>query len=180
MSQKDIKEILKRIKLLILDVDGVLTDGGIILDNEGNEFKAFNVRDGHGIKMLQKAGISVAIITGRYSKVVERRAQELGITHIYQRCHNKLVAYNDILERLGIHDSEVAYIGDDVVDIPILKRVGLPVCVRDGHEGAKSYSLYITKKPAGKGAVREVCEMIINARFGHDTSKLMEIWGATD
>lgn len=175
-----IEELAKRIKLLILDVDGVLTDGRIILDNEGNEFKAFNVRDGHGIKMLQKAGIPVAIITGRYSRVVERRAKELGIDHIYQRCHNKLVAYNDLIEKLGLRDEEVAYIGDDVVDIPILKRVGLPICVRDGHEGAKGFSLYITEKEAGKGAVREVCDLIINARFGHDIEKLMEIWGATD
>ncbi|MCX7794478.1 MAG: HAD hydrolase family protein, partial [Thermodesulfovibrionales bacterium] len=150
------------------------------LDNEGNEFKAFNVRDGHGIKMLHNAGIHIAIITGRYSKVVERRAVELGINHVYQRCHNKLVAYNDLIEKLGIRDEEVAYIGDDVVDIPILKRVGLPVAVRDSHEGAKSYSLYITEKEAGKGAVREVCDLIINAKYGYDINKLMEIWGATD
>lgn len=177
---RDIKEILKNIKLLILDVDGVLTDGRIILDNEGNEFKAFNVRDGHGIKMLQKAGIDIAIITGRYSKVVERRAKELGISHIYQKCHNKLVAYRELIEKLGIKDSEVAYIGDDVVDIPILKRVGFPVSVKDAHEGAKGFSLYITEKEAGKGAVREVCDLIIHAKYGHDNNKLMEIWGAID
>lgn len=180
MVTEKLKEIFKKIRLLILDVDGVLTDGRIILDNEGNEFKAFNVRDGHGIKMLQKAGIQVAIITGRYSKVVERRAGELGINHVYQRCHNKLVAYNDLLEKLGIDDTEVAYIGDDVVDIPILKRVGLPVAVKDAHEGAKSYSLYITEKEAGKGAVRELCDLIIMAKFGDDSNRLMEIWGATD
>jgi len=180
VMQEDLKERLKNIKLLILDVDGVLTDGRIILDNEGNEFKAFNVRDGHGIKMLQKIGVHVAIITGRYSKVVERRALELGISHLYQRCHNKLVAYQDLLEKLGIKEKEIAYVGDDVVDIPILKRVGLPVAVRDAHEGAKSYSLYITEKEAGKGAVREVCDLIIHARFGDDTNKLMEVWGATD
>lgn len=180
MNDRAIKNLLRNVKLLILDVDGVLTDGRIILDNEGNEFKAFNVRDGHGIKMLQRAGIHVAIITGRYSKVVERRAVELGITHVYQRCHNKLVAYNDILEKLGITDQEVVYIGDDVVDIPILKRAGVPVTVRDAHEGAKSFSIYITDKEAGKGAVREVCDLIINAKFGDDINKIMEIWGATD
>ncbi len=177
---EDLKDRLKGIKLLILDVDGVLTDGRIILDNEGNEFKAFNVRDGHGIKMLQKIGVHVAIITGRYSKVVERRAHELGISHIYQRCHDKLVAYQDLIKKLSINDSEIAYVGDDVVDIPILKKVGFPVAVKNAHEGAKSYSIYITENEAGKGAVREVCDLIINARFGDDTNKLMEIWGATD
>jgi 3-deoxy-D-manno-octulosonate 8-phosphate phosphatase (KDO 8-P phosphatase) len=180
MVSNNIKEKAKNIKLLILDVDGVLTDGSIILDNEGNEFKAFNVRDGHGIKMLQKAGIPVAIITGRYSKVVERRAQELGVIHLYQRCHNKLVAYQDLLEKLNLKDQDVAYVGDDVVDIPILKRVGFPVAVKDAHEGAKGYSLYITTKEAGKGAVREICDLIIEAKFGDNTEKLMEIWGAED
>jgi len=118
ISEKEPSEVAKKIKLLILDVDGVLTDGSIILDNEGNEFKSFHVRDGHGIRMLIRAGIKVAIITGRYSKVVERRADELGITEVIQKCYDKKVAYNHLLEKYSVNDIEAAYIGDDIVDIP--------------------------------------------------------------
>lgn len=162
-TKKEIAEIAKNIKLLILDVDGVLTDGSIILDNEGNEFKSFHVRDGHGIKMLEKAGIKVAIITGRHSKVVERRAHELGITEIYQRCHIKSVAYKHLIEKMGMSDSEVAYIGDDIVDIPILKRVALSVAVADATEETKAEALLITINNGGRGAVREICELILKA-----------------
>jgi 3-deoxy-D-manno-octulosonate 8-phosphate phosphatase (KDO 8-P phosphatase) len=159
-----LKEIAKGIKLLILDVDGVLTDGSIILDNEGNEFKSFHVRDGHGIKMLEKVGIKVAIITGRHSKVVERRAHELGITEVYQRCHIKSVAYEHLLEKMGLKDNEVAYIGDDIVDIPIFKRVGLSVAVADATDETKKEALLITKNKGGRGAVREVCEFILKSK----------------
>lgn len=161
--KKQIAAIAKNIKLLILDVDGVLTDGGITLDNEGNEFKAFHVRDGHGIKMLEKTGIKVAIITGRHSKVVERRAHELGITEVYQRCHIKSVAYEHLIEKTGIADKEVAYIGDDIVDIPILRRVGLSVAVADATEETKAEAALITINNGGRGAVREVCELILKA-----------------
>ncbi|BCB95218.1 hypothetical protein JZK55_01400 [Dissulfurispira thermophila] len=162
-TEDRIKKIAKNIKLLILDVDGVLTDGSIILDNEGNEFKAFHVRDGHGIKMLEKAGIKVAIITGRHSKVVERRAHELGITEVYQRCHIKSVAYEHLLEKIGISDNEVAYIGDDVVDIPIFKRVALPVATADAVEEAKSEAMIVTENRGGRGAVREICDLILKS-----------------
>lgn len=164
MNIERLHEIANTIRLLILDVDGVLTDGSIILDNEGNELKAFNVRDGHGIKMLSRVGVIVAIITGRYSKVVERRAQELGITEIYQRCHIKTVAYEHLLQKLNISDSVVAYIGDDVVDLSIMKRVALPVAVADAEPETKACALYITNKPGGRGAVREVCDLIIKAK----------------
>lgn len=158
-----IKKIAQNIKLLILDVDGVLTDGRIILDNEGNEFKAFNVRDGHGIKMLEKAGIKVAIITGRHSKVVERRAHELGITEVYQRCHIKSVAYEHLIEKMGISGKEVAYVGDDIVDIPIFKRVALSVAVADATEETKAEAMLVTKNRGGMGAVREVCDLILKS-----------------
>jgi 3-deoxy-D-manno-octulosonate 8-phosphate phosphatase (KDO 8-P phosphatase) len=162
-TKKQIEAIAAKIKILILDVDGVLTDGSIILDNNGNEIKSFHVRDGHGIKMLQKTGIQTAIITGRYSKVVEKRAHELGITEVYQRCHIKTVAYEDLIERLGIKDSEVAYVGDDIVDIPIFKRVGLAIAVADAVTEAKKAALLTTKNRGGKGAVREVCELILKS-----------------
>jgi 3-deoxy-D-manno-octulosonate 8-phosphate phosphatase (KDO 8-P phosphatase) len=161
---KELLDILRNIKLLILDVDGVLTDGSIILDNEGNELKAFNVRDGHGIKMLHRAGIDVAIITGRYSKVVERRAQELGIAEVFQRCHNKVVANRQLMERFGLSDHEVAYIGDDVVDLPLLKRVGLPVVVADATEDVKAAAAMITTQPGGRGAVREITDLLLKAK----------------
>lgn len=157
-------EIVKRIKLLILDVDGVLTDGSIILDDTGNELKVFYVRDGHGIKMLSRIGVKVAIITGRYSKVVERRAHELGITEIYQRCHIKSVAYEDLKEKLNVFDKEIAYIGDDIVDISIMKKVGLPIAVADSTEETKAAALLITANPGGRGAVREVCDLILKAK----------------
>ncbi len=163
-TKKQIVNIAKNIKLLILDVDGVMTDGRIILDNEGNEFKAFHVRDGHRIKMLLRAGLNVAIITGRYSKVVERRAHELGITEVYQRCHIKTVAYEHLLEKFGVRDEETAYIGDDIVDIPVFMRVGLPVAVSDSTEEAKAKAAMVTKNPGGKGAVREVTDFILKAR----------------
>lgn len=158
------KDIAKKIRLLVLDVDGVLTDGSIILDNEGNEFKAFHVRDGHGIKMLEKAGVKVAIITGRHSKVVERRAHELGITEVYQRCHIKTVAYEHLLEKMGLSNEEVAYIGDDIVDIPIFKRVGLSIAVADATEETKASAMIVTTNRGGRGAVREVCEFILKSK----------------
>lgn len=162
-TEREIQEIAKNIRLLILDVDGVLTDGSIILDNDGNELKAFHVRDGHGIKMLEKAGIRVAIITGRHSKVVERRAHELGITEVYQKCHIKSAAYEHLIEKMRINDKEVAYIGDDIVDIPIFRRVGLSVAVADATEETKAEAMLVTKNKGGRGAVREICDLILKS-----------------
>lgn len=157
-------QIAKNIKLLILDVDGVLTDGSIILDNKGNEFKSFHVRDGHGIKMLIRAGITVAMITGRYSKVVERRAHELGIKEVFQKCHDKRIAYRHLIEKYSLNPEEVAYVGDDIVDLPLLKISGFSASVADATEEAKNASMMITKNKGGKGAVREICEFILKAK----------------
>lgn len=163
-SQKRLLEIARNIKLLILDVDGVLTDGSIILDNKDNEFKVFHVRDGHGIKMILRAGIHVAIITGRYSKVVERRAKELGIPEVMQQCFDKRVVYRTFLEKYSLHDEEVAFIGDDVVDIPLLKMAGFSVAVADAPEEVKAVAMMITKNRGGRGAVREICEFLLKAK----------------
>ena len=163
-ESKKIKDIAKGIKLLILDVDGVLTDGSIILDNEGNEYKSFHVRDGHGIKMLIHAGLHVAIITGRHSRVVERRAHELGITEVFQKCANKKIAYNQLLQRHSLKDNEVAYVGDDIVDAPIMALAGLPVAVADATEDTKGYALLVTKSRGGRGAVREVTDFILRSK----------------
>jgi len=163
-SMVSAKKIAKGIKLLILDVDGVLTDGSIILDNEGNEYKAFHVRDGHGIRMLIHAGVQVAIITGRHSKVVERRAQELGITEVFQKCLKKKVAYAHLLNQYSLSEAEVAFVGDDIIDAPIMASVGLPVAVADAAEEAKNVALLVTKNPGGRGAVREVTDFILKAK----------------
>lgn len=163
-KEKKLFEIAKGIKLLIIDVDGVLTDGGITLDNEGNEFKTFHVRDGHGIKMLIRAGIIVAIITGRHSKVVERRARELGITEVYQKCYDKNVAFRHLIEKYSVDPKEVAYIGDDIVDISLLKGSGFSVAVADAADEAKAAAMMVTKNNGGRGAVREVCDFLLKAK----------------
>lgn len=156
------KQSLKQIKMLLLDVDGVLTDGRIIYDNNGVESKAFHVRDGHGLKLLQRAGVKVGIITGRESQVVAHRAAELGIDLVYQGVKDKLVPYEEILESHGLSDEQVAYVGDDLVDLPILSRVGLACTVADGVPELKPYVDYISTLAGGAGAVREICDMILH------------------
>jgi 3-deoxy-D-manno-octulosonate 8-phosphate phosphatase (KDO 8-P phosphatase) len=147
-----------------LDVDGVLTDGSIILDNQGNEYKAFHVRDGHGIRMLQHAGVRVAIITGRYSAVVERRARELDIRDVYQKCKDKRGAMEELADKYSISLSQVAYVGDDIVDAAVMRSAGLPISVADGMEELRNSSAMVTERRGGKGAVREVCDMILKAK----------------
>ncbi|NWF98043.1 MAG: HAD-IIIA family hydrolase [Nitrospirae bacterium] len=164
LTRKQIIDIAKNIKLLILDVDGVLTDGSIIIDNNGNEIKSFHVRDGHGIVMLLRKGIKVALITGRYSKIVEIRARELGIKDVFQRCREKESAYKMLANKYKLKNNEIACMGDDVVDIELLKMCGLPIAVADAHREAKMHSIMITKEKGGKGAVREVCDFILKAK----------------
>jgi len=154
----------EKIRLLALDVDGVLTDGRLYFDQAGNEMKTFFTRDGLGIKALQKFGIQVALITGRSSSIVARRAEELGISLVYQGCDDKLDAFNEVLEKTGCSEDEVCYAGDDWVDIPVLNRVGLAVTVADAHPLVKSRVHWITDSGGGQGAVREICDLILNAR----------------
>jgi len=149
------------IKLLLLDVDGVMTDGRITYDNDGGELKSFDVKDGHGLKLLQRAGIEIGIITGRQSEVVARRAAELGIELVYQGVKDKLVPFNEILENLSISPEEVAYVGDDVVDLPVMRRVGFAVTVADAVEDVKPFADLITTRDGGRGAVREVCDFLL-------------------
>jgi 3-deoxy-D-manno-octulosonate 8-phosphate phosphatase (KDO 8-P phosphatase) len=155
---------LKHIRLLLLDVDGVLTDGSIIFDANGIETKCFNVRDGHGIKMLQRHGIEVGIITGRTSAVVDIRAKELGINLVYQGALRKLESYNDIKEKTGLDDSQIAYMGDDIIDVPVLRRVGFAAVPLDGMSEVRAAAHYVSSCGGGRGAVREVCEMILKGR----------------
>jgi 3-deoxy-D-manno-octulosonate 8-phosphate phosphatase (KDO 8-P phosphatase) len=161
---KDINEKAARIRLLIFDVDGVLTDGSLFVGDDGQEYKAFNSRDGHGIKMLLKYGVEVAIITGRSSQVVEHRMANLGITHVYQGKLEKLPAYEELRTRLGVSPEETAYVGDDVVDLPVMRRVGLAIAVQDAHPLVCQHSHWQTPSAGGRGAARDVCEMLMEAK----------------
>lgn len=163
MISRDMEKA-RNVKLLILDVDGVLTDGRIVIDDRGVETKCFDVRDGHGIKMLKRANIDVAIITGRESDVVSHRARELGIDSVYQNIHNKLEVYEAILKEKGLKDGEVGFVGDDLVDLPLLRRVGFAAVVADGVEELKPYADYVSRNRGGRGAVREVIELILKAQ----------------
>ena len=162
MNQEIIDKASK-IKLLILDVDGVMTDGSIILDNEGNELKRFHVRDGHGIKMLAHAGIDTAIITGRKSKVVELRAKELGIREVYQKIYVKSEIYEKLLVKYKCKNENVAFMGDDVVDQELFKRAGLTAAPADAEESAKKWADIISSRNGGRGAVREFVDIILKA-----------------
>lgn len=157
----ELREKIKAVRLLVMDVDGVMTDGRIIMDDEGREVKHFNVRDGHGIKMLMRHGVEVVVLTGRKSSVVEHRARDLGIKEVYQAAFNKLEVCDDILRSKGVHYHQVAFIGDDIVDVPLLKRVGFSVAVADAIEYVKEVVDYVTVMRGGHGAVREVCELIL-------------------
>ncbi|MGD2137210.1 MAG: 3-deoxy-manno-octulosonate-8-phosphatase KdsC [Gammaproteobacteria bacterium] len=161
---KDLLDKASRIRLLIFDVDGVLTDGSLFVGDDGQEYKAFHSRDGHGIKMLQKYGVEVAVITGRTSRVVEHRMENLGITHVYQGRLEKLPAYRELVAALNVPEDSVAYVGDDVVDLPVMRRVGLAIAVQDAHPLVRRHSHWQTPSPGGRGAARDVCEMLMEAR----------------
>lgn len=162
------------IRLLLLDVDGVLTDGRLYFDSNGNEMKAFNTRDGLGIKALQRSGIEVAVITGRESEMVTQRMAELDIQHVYQGRENKLNAFNDLLEVTDLGTEQVCFAGDDWIDLPILVRVGLAVTVADADEYVKDHVHWITQRKGGEGAVREICNLILAAQ-GKDQTIVDEI-----
>jgi len=162
-------ERMKKIKLLLLDVDGVLTDGRIIFDSNGVESKFFNVKDGHGIKMVQRAGIEVGIISGRQSQVVTNRAAELGINRVYQGSLDKLTPYRETLAVTGLADEQVAFVGDDVIDIPILRRVGFAAAPADAVEEIFPYVHFQTRNRGGWGAVREVCDLLLKEQGAWNT-----------
>ena len=161
---KDILDKASRIRLLVFDVDGVLTDGSLFIGDAGEEYKAFHSRDGHGIKMLQGHGVEIAIITGRVSNVVEHRMESLGVTHVYQGKREKLPAFQELIAKLDIPEEQVAYVGDDVVDLPVMRRVGLAIAVQDAHPLVLKHSHWQTPTPGGRGAARDVCEMIMEAK----------------
>jgi 3-deoxy-D-manno-octulosonate 8-phosphate phosphatase (KDO 8-P phosphatase) len=156
-------EKLKKIRLLLLDVDGVMTDGRIVYDANGVETKFFNVKDGHGIKMLQRGGIEVGIISGRQSQVVDNRAAELGITIVYQKALDKLTPYQEILAAKGLKDEHVAFMGDDIIDIPVMRRVGFAAAPADAMEYVLEHAHFVSRNRGGWGAVRELCDLILKS-----------------
>ncbi|WP_194439454.1 3-deoxy-manno-octulosonate-8-phosphatase KdsC [Vibrio fluminensis] len=171
----DILEIAKDIKLLICDVDGVFSDGLIYMGNNGEELKTFHTRDGYGVKSLMNAGIEIAIITGRRSQIVENRMKALGISLIYQGQDDKVKAYEDICQKLNISPEHTGYIGDDLIDWPVMEKVALKVCVADGHPLLVQRANYVTNIRGGHGAVREVCDLILQARNELDAHKGLSI-----
>ena len=161
---QDIRSKAKAIRLIIFDVDGVLTDGSLFIGDDGQEYKAFNSKDGHGMVMLQETGVHIGIITGRTSEVVRIRMASLGIQHVYQGKREKLPAYEELKRALGLTDAQIAYVGDDVVDVPVMSRVGLAIAVQDAHELTKQHSHWTTPSGGGRGAAREACELIMDAQ----------------
>lgn len=166
---QEIIEKAKKLKLLILDVDGVLTDGKLFFDDNGKEYKSFHARDGHGIKLLQQTGVEVAVISGRKSLSVSLRMKSLGINHVYQGHENKLAAFAEILEIIQITPEQAAHVGDDLLDLPIMTRVGLAIAVQDANFAVKSHAHWCTQSCGGQGAVREVCDFIMQAQGSFDS-----------
>jgi 3-deoxy-D-manno-octulosonate 8-phosphate phosphatase (KDO 8-P phosphatase) len=167
-AEKDFYLKASQVRLIIFDVDGVLTDGGIYFSDEGLELKRFNSLDGHGIKMIQDFGIEPAVISARSTKSVEYRMANLGVKHFYQGQDNKLIAYNELVEKLCLESNQVAYMGDDVIDLPVMLKVGLPIAVANAHDLVKENSILVTKKSGGSGAVREVCDMLLKSQNNYE------------
>jgi 3-deoxy-D-manno-octulosonate 8-phosphate phosphatase (KDO 8-P phosphatase) len=159
-----ISDSARQVRLLIIDVDGVLTDGGLLFDNRGEEYKRFNSLDGHGIRMLLEAGIEVAVITGRQSAIVDHRMRDLGVTRVYQGSRDKRRAFESLLADTGIETSQVAYIGDDLPDLPIMRQTGLSIAVQNAHGFVKQHSDWVTSASGGYGAVREVTDFILHSQ----------------
>ncbi|MDQ7091212.1 MAG: 3-deoxy-manno-octulosonate-8-phosphatase KdsC [Methylococcales bacterium] len=160
---------VKNLKLLILDVDGVLTDGRLFFDSQGNEYKSFHARDGHGLKMLQQTGVEIAVISGRKSASVALRMKNLGIKHVYQGHEHKVAAFEEILSHLTITPEQTAHVGDDLLDLPLMKRAGLSIAVQDANFAVKNYADCITEINGGLGAVREVCDFIMQTQESFDS-----------
>ena len=164
----DILARAKRVRLAIFDVDGVLTDGRLYLSDSGEEMKAFDTQDGHGMKMLQACGVEIAIITGRTSRCVEMRAKNLGISLLFQGASDKLLVYRDLMASLGLDPAETAYMGDDLIDLPVLRRCGFALAVPDAPDIVRQHAHYVTRKRGGRGAVREACEFLMRMQDKFD------------
>lgn len=161
---KNLTQLAKNIELIIFDIDGVLTTGALFFDNNGDEYKAFNSKDGHGIRMLLECGLQAAVITGRQSELVKHRMNDLGLNIIYQGYRDKRPAFKKLLEETGLTPDKIAYVGDDVVDLPVMTQVGLAVAVGDAHDFVKQHADFVTNTPGGLGAGREIIEIILDAQ----------------
>lgn len=160
----ELAERARRLRLAIFDVDGVMTDGTLYIGAEGEAFKAFNILDGHGLKMLREAGIATAIISGRSSPAVERRARELSIGHVVQGCDDKVAAFEKLCGEAGVEASGCSFMGDDLPDLAVMRRCGLAVAVANAVEAVRASAHYVTRAHGGRGAVREFCDLVIAAR----------------
>ncbi|MEQ1767010.1 MAG: HAD family hydrolase [Methylotenera sp.] len=164
----ELNERFKNIKLLVLDVDGVMTNGGLTIGDDGQEYKTFHSHDGLGMKLLKATGVELAIITGRTSNVVKKRAETTGVAHFYQGAEDKLVAFNDLVHKSNLQAYQCAFMGDDVVDLPPMLKCGLALAVPDSPALVLQHAHYVTKKAGGFGAVREICELIMQAQGTFD------------
>lgn len=163
----NLREKVINIKFLLLDVDGVLTDGKIIIDSFGNELKSFHIKDGHGIFLIKSAGMEVGIISGRYSRTVEHRAKELNIAEVHQGARDKVKVYEEIKAKYKLSDEAVAFMGDDLIDIPLLRKVGFSATTADAVNEVKEIADMITERKGGEGAVREVIDFILKTKSGN-------------
>lgn len=159
-----------RVRLMIFDVDGILTDGSLHYGPDGETIKTFNVLDGHGIKLLQQSGVAAAIISARKSEIVARRAADLGIRHLHQGVHDKRAAFEELLAHTGIVAGACGFVGDDVIDLPILLRVGFSASVPNAHSEVRSRVHYVTQASGGRGAARELCDFILRAQGNYETA----------
>ena len=157
-------ERARKVRLVLFDVDGVLTDGSIYLDDTGAELKVFNTHDGHGIRLLLHYGFEVGVITGRSSKSLTYRMQDLEVKHVYQGCKDKFLAFQELLSRLSLDEQQVAYVGDDIFDLQVMTRCGLAVAVANAHAYVKQHAHCETINTGGHGAAREVCELLLSAQ----------------
>lgn len=172
MKPEELTERARRIKILIIDIDGVMTDGRIIYSMYGDELKFFDVQDGFGITLLNRAGINSVIITAKRSKVVRARARDLKVAKTYNGFHDKLVPFNNILRKFRVSSEEICFIGDDLIDIPVLKRVGLAIAVPNAVDEVKEHAHHVTSKMGGRGAVREICDLILKSQNKWDLATL--------
>ena len=161
---QDIIEKAKNIELVIFDIDGVMTDGSLFFDNNGDEYKAFNSLDGHGLRMLQECGVRVAVITGRKSELVKHRMNDLGVTLLYHGYRDKIPAFKSLLEEVQLEKNQITYVGDDVVDLPVMSQLDFTIAVHNAHPFVKKHAQWVTERSGGHGAVREVCEFILEAK----------------
>ncbi len=175
-----LKDRLRSVRLLLLDVDGVLTDGGLYFANGGDEWKRFDVKDGAGIYMARKLGLEVGLITGKTSDIVTRRAEELGMALVRQGAMDKVPAFTELVEEAGCTAAETAYVGDEVLDLPVMARVGVSACPADAHALVKRHADVVLSAPGGRGAVREFVDLLLDARGGLDRIERMFWEGRPD